>query len=69
MDFWLNFKISKKYNFEIGTGKHATWNNEADAFKHTFMQAHLSLLFGKNVAKYVGDWHENDGNHVFIENE
>ena len=55
-------KYQKKYNFEIGTGKHATWNNEADAFKHTFMQAHLSLLFGKNVAKYVGDWHENDGN-------
>lgn len=55
-------KYQKKYNFEIGTGNHATWNNEADAFKHTFMQAHLSLLFGKNIAKYAGDWHEKDGN-------
>ena len=24
-------KYQKKYCFEIGTGEHATWNNEADA--------------------------------------
>ncbi len=36
----------KKYNFNIGTGNHATWNNEADAFKHTYMQAQLALWFG-----------------------
>lgn len=28
----------KKYGFDIGEGEHATWNNEADAFKHAFMQ-------------------------------
>jgi len=28
------YKAQKKYGFEIGTGPHATWNNEADAFKH-----------------------------------
>lgn len=55
-------KYQKKYNFDIGQGKHATWNNEADAFKHTFMQAHLTLLFGENIAKILGDKHEKDGN-------
>lgn len=27
----------KLYGFDIGTGKHSTWNNEADAFKHAFI--------------------------------
>ena len=27
----------KKFGFNIGTGKHASWNNEADAFKHAFL--------------------------------
>ena len=36
-------KYQKIYDFEIGTGEHDTWNNEADAFKHTFMQADLFL--------------------------
>ncbi len=31
------YKAQKKYGFQMGTGPHATWNNEADAFKHTFM--------------------------------
>ena len=33
----------KQYKFEIGTGKQDTWNNEADAFKHPFGSADLSL--------------------------
>jgi len=32
-------KYQRQYGFEIGTGEHATWNNEADAFKHAYMQA------------------------------
>ena len=32
-------KYQKQYGFEMGTGEHATWNNEADAFKHAYMQA------------------------------
>ena len=55
-------KYQKQYGFDIGSGKHATWNNESDAFKHAYMQAHLSTLLGKHVAKFVGDWHERDGN-------
>ena len=60
--FDKTIKYQKKYGFEIGTGEHATWNNEADAFKHTFMQAQLALLGGKHLAKYFGDRHERDGN-------
>lgn len=52
----------KQYGFDIGTGEHATWNNEADAFKHTFMQAQLALLGNEDIAKYLGDRHEKDGN-------
>ena len=55
-------KYQKKYDFEIGTGTHATWNNEADAFKHTYMQAQLALWTGKHIAKALGDRHEKDGN-------
>lgn len=55
-------EYQKKYGFEIGKGEHATWNNEADAFKHTYMQAQLTLLGGEHVAKYLGDKHEKYGN-------
>ena len=55
-------KYQKQYGFDIITGKDATWNNEADAFKHTFMQAQLSLLVGDNAAKVAGNFHEWQGN-------
>lgn len=55
-------KYQKKYDFEMGTGNHATWNNEADAFKHAFMQAQLTLWTGKHIAKGLGDFHEIQGN-------
>ena len=56
-------KYQKNYEFDMGKGEHATWNNEADAFKHTFMQAQLSLMFGKFVAEQLGNKHERDGNN------
>ena len=55
-------KYQKQYGFEIGKGEHATWNNEADAFKHAYMQAQLALWGGKHIAKVLGDKHERDGN-------
>lgn len=55
-------KYQKKYGFDIGTGEQATWNNEADAFKHTYMQAQLSLWAGKHISKALGDFHEFQGN-------
>ena len=54
-------KYQKIYGFEIGTGEHDTWNNEADAFKHTFMQADLVFKYGISGSKLAGDWHELDG--------
>lgn len=53
-------KYQGQYGFEIGKGEHATWNNEADAFKHAYMQAVLSIKAGKTIAKFVGDYHENE---------
>ena len=32
------YKYQKMHGFEIGSGTEATHNNEADAFKHAFMQ-------------------------------
>ena len=55
-------KYQKQYSFDMGTGSHATWNNEADAFKHTYMQAQLALWAGKHAAKFAGDFHEWQGN-------
>ncbi len=53
-------KAQQKYGFEIGTGEHATWNNEADAFKHAYMQWFLGFFFNDSIAKEYGDMHENE---------
>jgi len=48
---WVDFqtkKAQKKYGFEIGTGEHATWNNESDAFKHAYMSWFLAW-FGSDT--------------------
>lgn len=53
-------KYQKMYGFDIGQGKHATWNNEADAFKHAYMQWILDYYFDSETAKNLGDMHENE---------
>lgn len=53
-------KYQKQYDFEIGKDN-STWNNEADAFKHAYMQATLALRVGQNIAKFLGDRHEQEG--------
>ena len=55
-------KYQKIYGFEIGIDKKDTWNNEADAFKHTFMQARLTVQYNNSMAKAAGNFHEIDGN-------
>lgn len=52
------YKAQKKYGFEMGKGEHATWNNEADAFKHAYMQWYMTWKYGKTVANGAGDYHE-----------
>ena len=57
-------EYQKKYGFDSKEDDKAfsTHNNEADAFKHTFMQAWLSANIIEQAAKKLGDMHENDGN-------
>lgn len=52
------YEYQKKYGFKIGTGEHATWNNEADAFKHAFLAAYMSLRWNEYSSKFIGDFHE-----------
>ena len=54
------YKAQKKYGFEIGTGEHATWNNESDAFKHAYMSWLLSWYAGDEKAKQLGNMHEDE---------
>ena len=60
----LNSKVEKYYNiyhFSMEPN-HTSHNNEADAFKHAFMQAQLALWGGEYIAKMLGDFHEFQGN-------
>ncbi len=53
-------EYQKKYGFELGTSqKELTHNNEADAFKHAFMQAVGSERYGAILAALGGLYHEN----------
>ena len=61
--YYLTKKYQKKYGFKIGTGIHDTWNNEADAFKHTFMQADLALKYGVTLSGLAGHYHEFQPNN------
>ena len=51
----------KIYKFKIGKGEHDTWNNESDAFKHTFSSAWLTFKYGNMGSKLIGDSHEREG--------
>ena len=52
-------EYQKKYGFDIGDGKN-THNNEADAFKHAYMQWVLGYYLGSDTAKKLGDMHEEE---------
>ena len=51
-------KYQKQYKFGIGLGEHDTWNNEADAFKHTFGSAYMAIKYSIPFSKISGDIHE-----------
>ena len=55
-------KYQKIYDFELDKGKNDTWNNEADAFKHAYMQAHARYFYGKQISDFIGWLHERNGN-------
>ncbi len=56
----------KQYGFKYNENdkNHATWNNEADAFKHTFMQAIGSLRYGNIKTIAGGWWHEHESKDI-----
>ncbi len=54
-------KYQKQYGFDIGQNNVA-WNNEADAFRHAYMQSILSQRYSKFVAKRISEQHERQGN-------
>ena len=58
------FKYQKKYGFELGEGKESTHNNEADAFKHTYMQAYLTIRHGNIATAIAGNYHEEETPHA-----
>jgi len=74
IDFARKEQQTKRYNNEIGEKTwhyqkkfgfktsprqgHEFWNNEADAFKHTFMGADLSLKYGSQGSLWAGMYHE-----------
>ena len=38
---------------------HTSYNNEADAFKHTYLSAELTILFGACIAEKIGIMQED----------
>ena len=55
-------KYQKKYSFEMTSGKKSTHNNEADAFKHAYMQAYTRIFKGVIKSNIGGVVHEIHGN-------
>ena len=53
-------KYGEKYGLEKNTKK-TGWNDEVDAFRHTFMQAMLSLKIGETAARRLGTAWEVQG--------
>ena len=51
-------KYQKIYGFKVSHQKgHEFWNNEADAFKHTFLGADLSLRYNNTLSILLGYFH------------
>jgi hypothetical protein len=53
-------KYQKQYGFKIGKNNLA-WNNESDAFRHTYMQSVLSKRYGSWFATQLSTAHEKQG--------
>ena len=63
----LNSQVEKYwqiYNFDMNPN-HTSYNNEGDAFKHTFWQAEMTLWFGEAIANKIGvAWEDNNPNNT-----
>ena len=61
----LNSKVEKYYNiyhFSMEPN-HTSHNNEADAFKHTYMSAELTVYLGSKIAYMIGKMHEDNNKY------
>ena len=54
-------KAIARYGLEVDENGNAI-DNQADAFRHTYMQCWLAYRFGDNAAKYLGNKHEHGRN-------
>ena len=58
------WQYQQKYDFEISPKQgHEFWNNEADAFKHTFGSADMYFNMGNAGSIVGGIVHENETPH------
>lgn len=57
------------YHIDLGKDGVTHYNNEADAFKHCFFQAEMTLWFGPVIAEWIGNHHEDKPNNPQGEKE
>ena len=55
------YQYAKEYNVDM-SNEHPAWNDSADAFRHAYMQAALTVNYTYPVASMAGDAHEFIGN-------
>lgn len=51
------------YHIDLGKDGITHYNNEADAFKHCYWQAEMTLWFGPVIAEWIGNHHEDKPNN------
>ncbi|MCM1266227.1 MAG: hypothetical protein NC200_08525, partial [Candidatus Gastranaerophilales bacterium] len=58
------FGMVALYSKLLGFGEKggSSHNNEADAFKHTYMSAEMTCIAGYDISKNRADYHETKGN-------
>ena len=57
----LNAQVEKYWNiyhFDMSPN-HTSHNNEADAFKHCYWSAEMTLFLGQTIANKIGVWWED----------
>lgn len=56
-----------KYSLKSGAQRRGM-DDEIDAFRHAYMQAHMTIEYGKDIAKVIGDIYEKWGDYTESQN-
>ena len=56
-----------KYDLKAGTQRRGM-DDEIDAFRHAYMQAHMTIEYGKDIAKVIGNIYEKWGDYTESQN-